>query len=163
MGPSLSGNAQVACKAGKLDDTALNRDRPVTWAGTSKMDRRNYVKFHYHRHNTCSTVVQATQKHRQTSMYTPLEETAPKTLENLYWHYQYGNSCNCLSNFIRDWAARLHNTKIASKSENNKLSPHCTLWSADCERLLFTSFPNKVNCITTGLQWRKAYTDWKCI
>ena len=49
MGSSLCGVVQVACKAGKLDDTVLDRDRPVTWEGTPKTDRGNYVKFHYHR------------------------------------------------------------------------------------------------------------------
>ena len=49
MGSSLRGMDQVARKAGKLDETALDRDRPVTWEGRSKTDKRNYVKFHYHR------------------------------------------------------------------------------------------------------------------
>ena len=48
-GSSLCGMAQVVRKAGNLDDTALDRDRPVTWEGAPKTDRRNYVKFHYHR------------------------------------------------------------------------------------------------------------------
>ena len=55
MGSSLRGMVQVARKAGNLDNTALDRDRPVTWEGTSKQDRRNYVKFHYYRYNTCGT------------------------------------------------------------------------------------------------------------
>jgi len=33
MGSSLCGVFQVACKAGNLDNTALDRDRPVTWEG----------------------------------------------------------------------------------------------------------------------------------
>ena len=49
MGSSLCGVVQVARKAGKRDDTALDRDRPVTWEGTSETGRRNYVKIHYHR------------------------------------------------------------------------------------------------------------------
>ena len=44
MGSSLRGMAQVARKAGNLNDTALDRDRPVTWEGTPKTDRRKYVK-----------------------------------------------------------------------------------------------------------------------
>ena len=57
MGSSLCGMAQVARKAGKPDNTALDRDQPVIWEGTPRMDKRNYLKFHYHRDNTCSTVV----------------------------------------------------------------------------------------------------------
>ena len=48
MGSSLCGVVQFARKAGNPDDTALDRDRPVTWEGTSETDRRNYVKFRYH-------------------------------------------------------------------------------------------------------------------
>ena len=33
MGSSLCGMVQVACKAGNLENTALDRDRPVTWEG----------------------------------------------------------------------------------------------------------------------------------
>ena len=34
MGSSLWGMVQVACKVGNLDDTTLDKDRPVTWEGT---------------------------------------------------------------------------------------------------------------------------------
>ena len=40
--------AQVVRKAGNLDETALDRDMPVTSEGTPKTDRGNYVKLHYH-------------------------------------------------------------------------------------------------------------------
>ena len=85
-GSSLCGMAQVVRKAGNLDDTALDRDRPVTWEGTSKADRRKYVKFHYHRgtiHAVLLCIVTGRQ-HRQNDMYTLLEETAPKPPENPY-------------------------------------------------------------------------------
>ena len=49
MGSSLCGMVQFARKAGLLANTALDRDRSVTWEGTSETGRRNYVKFHYRR------------------------------------------------------------------------------------------------------------------
>ena len=83
MASSLCGMLQVACKAGNLDDTALDRDRPVTWEGTSKMDRRNYVKFHYHRGTirTCSTVVHSNTKTQAAWHVCSIRETALKPLE----------------------------------------------------------------------------------
>ena len=49
MGSSICGVVQVACKADFLDDTALDRDRPVIWEGIPKMYQRHNVKFNYHR------------------------------------------------------------------------------------------------------------------
>ena len=84
MGSSLCGMVQVACKAGNRDDTALDRDRPVTWEGTSKTDRRKYVKIHYHRYNTCSTFVYSNTKTQAERHVHSFEETAPKPPENSY-------------------------------------------------------------------------------
>ena len=75
---------QFACKAGNLDDTALDRDRPVTCEGTPKMDRRNYVKSHYHRGTVHALLCIGTQSHRRKSIYTVLEETAPNPLVSIF-------------------------------------------------------------------------------
>ena len=64
MGSSLCGMVQFARKAGNFDDTALDRDKPMIWAGTPKTDRRNYVTFHYHRgtiHAVLLCIAQETQ------------------------------------------------------------------------------------------------------
>ena len=62
MGSSLCGMVQFACNAGNSDDTALERDRPVTWEGTSETEKRNYVKSYYHGYNTCMLLCIVTQE-----------------------------------------------------------------------------------------------------
>ena len=50
MGSSLCGVVQVACKAGNLDNTALDRDSPVTWEGTLtafEVNRTQYMRCIY--------------------------------------------------------------------------------------------------------------------
>ena len=90
MGSSLCGMVQVARKTGNLDNTALDRDRPVTWEGTPKTDRWNYVKVYYHRGTIhavllCIVTQQTLAEwhvHSITLYPNPLENT---TIQSLCW------------------------------------------------------------------------------
>ena len=135
MGSSLCGMVQFARKAGNLDDTTLDRDRPVTWEGKPKKDRSNYIKFPYHRGTTHAVLLCIVMHKTQAEwQYTLLEETAPKPLENpdhpsLCWvkDFYFKNDIILITycfNYIKHWSLSLH--KRPAGAPMHTALPICT-------------------------------------